>query len=161
MSTTTSVSDGISALRGSACGRAPLAAGGHDRRKGGTVGSGVLHGALDVERDLALGPARQPAGANVLVCAIGDLGGGSHGRHLVPILYRPQLFHETAGGHQLHPLPGLLGEPRVGANARVRVVEPAPPADAAGQLGDQVAAGLHALEAVHLRARPARRSGSR
>ena len=98
---TTSVPSGISTSRGTACGSAPCAPAGDDRRERRRLGAHAAHRELEVERDLALGAPREPAPEHRLERGVGEPRGGADARDLLRVLDRPQLLDEAARGDEL------------------------------------------------------------
>jgi len=121
-----------------------------DRRERRILGAALAHLALEIERHLPLGAAREAARAEVLVDVVGQVGRLADGAQLALLLHRAQVLHETAGGHQLDALRRQLLEPLVLTHAHVLVLEPHPPGQALGRIGQQVLLAAQPLEVRHL-----------
>src|SRR6185503_4862160 len=100
-----------------------VGAGGDDRRKGDRLGAHAAHRELDVEGDVALGPAREPAGQHLGERLVGELRGGADAVELLGVLDDAQALDRAAGADELDAVAREPPELGVVAHAQVRVVE--------------------------------------
>ena len=103
-----------------------MRAGRDDRRERRRLGPAPAHRRLEVERDVALGAAHQPALEDLLERRVRERGGGADGVELGRVLDQAQRLDRPAGGDELDVLAHERAQPAVLADRELGVVEAEP-----------------------------------